>query len=100
MERHDENSLIIYTDGSMLSKPRRGGYAFRLIHVDADGEETHLLDDNPPGFVGATSSHMELVACVEALKLVTGRRAPIPTSAFAKIVIYTDSLYVQEHIYD
>ena len=27
VELHDDNALVIYTDGSCLQKPRRGGYA-------------------------------------------------------------------------
>jgi ribonuclease HI len=97
-EYHDEDALIIYTDGSMLSKPRRaGGYAFRLIWVGTDGHECY--DDNSPdGELGATSNEMELTACVEALRLMTGRRPPVPPEAYRKIVFFVDSAYVHNHI--
>lgn len=99
MERHDENALIVYTDGSMLSSPRRGGYAYRLIHVDDTGNESDPVDSDDPGYLNATSNQMELLACVEALKLVTGRRPPWRPESYGKIVVYTDSTYVQDHIY-
>ena len=99
MERHDENALIIYADGSMLSKPRRGGYAYRLLHVDQEGNESDPIDSYEPGYLNATGNQMELMAFVEALKLVTGRRSPWTRSSYDKIVIYTDSTYVQDHIY-
>jgi ribonuclease HI len=98
VERHDENALIIYTDGSCLQRPRRGGYAFRFVTVDDDGHEV-VEDFNPPGFVSATNNEMELMACVEALRLLGGRHSPIPRRSYEKIVVYTDSRYVHENVY-
>jgi ribonuclease HI len=37
---------------------------------------------------------MELLACVEALKALTGRRPPVQPSTYEKVVIYTASMYV------
>lgn len=42
---------------------------------------------------------MELIACVEALKLLSGRHSPVPRSAYSKIVVFTDSAYVHDHVY-
>jgi ribonuclease HI len=99
VEQHDDDALIIYTDGSCLSRPRRGGYAFRLVTVDDAGNEvTH--DFNPPGRQGATNNEMELTACVEALKLATGRRSPVAGDSYRKIVVYTDSVYVHDNVYN
>jgi ribonuclease HI len=47
VERHDDNALVIYTDGSCKPKPRRGGYAFILLTEDEAGEEL-LLEYNHP----------------------------------------------------
>lgn len=97
MEIHDDNALIIYTDGSCKNKPRRGGYAFILVSVDDAGEEvTH--ERNPPGVLGATNNEMELTACIEALRLVTGRHCPVPEASYEKIVIFTDSTYLLEGV--
>jgi ribonuclease HI len=98
LEQHDENALIIYTDGSSKPKPRRGGYAYRLLWTGANGEEERF-DDNPPGRLGATNNEMELTAVIEALRRVTGSLSPVPKSAYAKIVIYPDALYVVDHVY-
>lgn len=98
MERHDDNALIIYTDGSCLQKPRRGGYAYRFVATDEPGDEV-VYDFSPPGYVGATSNEMELTACIEALKHANGRHSPIARTTYEKIVIYTDSIYVQDHVY-
>jgi ribonuclease HI len=98
MERHDDNALIIYTDGSCKANPRRGGFAFILLTEDEAGEE-RLLEYNPPGSLGATNNEMELTAAIEALRLVTGQNSPVPRDSFAKIVVYADSLTVVDGIH-
>jgi ribonuclease HI len=98
VERHDDKALIIYTDGSCLAKPRRGGYAYRLVAIDPEGHEV-IEDYSFPGFLGATNNQMELMACAEALKHVAGRRPPIPRDWYEKVVIYTDSTYVLDGVY-
>jgi ribonuclease HI len=92
-----ENALNIYTDGSQLSNPRRqGGAGFLFIAVDEDGRPlTHEV--SPPGWKGATNNQMELQACIEALKIATGRHSPISLDSLDKVVIYTDSQYVSEN---
>lgn len=98
MERHDDNALIIYSDGSCLAKPRRGGYAYRFVVIDSEGREV-FQDFSFPGFLGATNNEMELTACVAALQHATSRHAPIPRDWYEKIVIYSDSTYVVDGIY-
>ena len=98
MEPHDDNALIIYTDGSCLAKPRRGGYAYRLVTIDQNGDEA-VVDFGSPGSLGATNNQMELIACIEALKHVSSRHSPIPRSSYEKVVLYTDSMYVLDGIY-
>jgi ribonuclease HI len=61
VEYPDENALNIYTDGSMLSGPRRGGAGLLFIVIDKDGEEEqreHVLG----GYSDATQNQMELVS--------------------------------------
>lgn len=89
MERHDENALIIYTDGSSKPKPRRGGWAFVLLTEDDEGEEL-VLTYSGAGWFGATNIEMELTACIEALRLVTSQSPPVSKSSYRKIVIYAD----------
>jgi ribonuclease HI len=93
MERHDDNALIIYTDGSCKHKPRRGGYAFIILAEDDAGEE-RLLEYNPVGELGATIGEMELTACIDALRVVTSQHPPVPKSSYRKIVVYADALLV------
>jgi ribonuclease HI len=96
MEIHDEDALVIYTDGSMFSKPRRlGGIGMRLIWTDPRGEE-EIFDYSPPGFYDASVPLMELKAVIEALRLLTRGNPPVPPSAYRKIVVYSDAMYMFE----
>lgn len=97
MERHDENALVIYTDGSCKPKPRRGGYAYVLLGEDESGEE-QLHEYSAPGSLGATNNEMELMAAIEALRLATSRHCPVLEDAYSKVVIYSDSLIVVDGI--
>lgn len=98
MERHDDNALIIYTDGSCRPNPRRGGYAFVLLGEDEGGEE-QLHEYSAPGSLGSTNNEMELTAAIEALRLVTSQHSPIPPDSYTKIVVYADSLLVVNGIF-
>lgn len=97
MEQLDDNALNIYTDGSCLSHPRRGGIGYRFVTVDEDGEEV-VHDSAHPGYREGTNQEMELQACVEALHEAMGPRSRIELSRFRKIVVYTDSTYVKENL--
>ncbi|HEX3734402.1 MAG TPA: RNase H family protein [Solirubrobacterales bacterium] len=93
MEYPDEDTVNIYTDGSSLPAPRRGGLAITFLIIDEAGEEqVHELV--PPGYSGATNNQMELEACVQALNQATGQQPPFDRSLYRKVVIRTDSVYV------
>ena len=89
----DEYALNIYTDGSSLSNPRRGGMGIRYIIVDSGGDEV-IRDETPMGYKQATNNEMELMACVIALRDVS---AEFLTPAVQRIVIFTDSQYVRDN---
>jgi ribonuclease HI len=89
-----ENALHVYTDGSQLNRPRRqGGVGFVFLDVDTEGNP-HTHDFSPLGWKGATNNQMEIQACIEALKIVTGNRCPVSLEGLNKVVIHTDSMYV------
>lgn len=96
MEYPDENALNIYTDGSMLSRPRRGGAAILFVLVDDQGNEEQR-EEVLAGYARATQNQMELEAPLQALKMVTGRHPPFEPSRYGKIVIKTDATYVTEN---
>lgn len=93
MEYPEENTLNIYTDGSSLPKPRRGGLGILFVVINAAGDE----EDYPlsrPGYSGASNNLMELEACVQALRVATGQQRPFPWENYSKILIKTDAEYV------
>jgi ribonuclease HI len=85
-----ENSLHIYTDGSSLPSPRRGGIGIRFLLIDSEGRE-EIIDSRHAGYKGATNNQMELQACIEALEEASDRGL---ASSIGKIVVHTDSQYV------
>lgn len=96
MEYPEEEALNIYTDGSMVPDPRRGGIGVIFILLDSDGgEETY--EPSTAGYRSATNNQMELQACVEALRLVTAQNPRFDPRRYRKIVIFSDSLYVADN---
>ena len=92
-----EGGLNIYTDGSSFSKPRRGGMAVRYIYTSLTGDVELLKDLDLKGIEGATNNQMELQACIESLK------ESLNIAVFNqvnRIIIYTDSMYVVDNIYN
>jgi ribonuclease HI len=96
VEYPDEDALNIYTDGSMLAGPRRGGAGLLFIVVDSDGNEQQH-QEVLPGFAGATQNQMELEAVIQGLKAATGRHPPFDPSSYRKITVKTDATYVAEN---
>ena len=96
VEYPEENAPNIYTDGSMLSGPRRGGAAILFVLVDDHGNEEQR-EEVLTGYAGATQNQMELEAPVQALKMTTGRHPPFEPARYRKIVIKTDATYVAEN---
>ena len=92
----DENAVNVYTDGSSYSGPRKGGMGIVFVIVNDAGNEV-TFEEQPTGYQGATNQQMELQACIEALKILGGRRSPVDLSRYRKIIIKTDSMYVVEN---
>jgi ribonuclease HI len=89
----DEQALNVYVDGSAASKPRRGGIGIRFVFTN-DEFQVVAEDVRLPGYKSATIGQMELLACTTALKQAVNH----PVFAMkTRLVLYTDSLYVQEN---
>lgn len=88
-----ENALNIFTDGSCLPKPRRGGIGVRFVYVDSSGAE-EVDDYSFLGYQQATNNQMELMACIKGLEFA--RKFPLPPYV-QKIWIFTDSKYVVDN---
>ncbi len=88
-----DNALIIYTDGSSLPKPRRGGIGIRYLLIDEDGEQQIYDPIKYPGYKSGTNQQMELQACVVAINDIY----QVPgLDKYDKAIIYSDSKYVVE----
>lgn len=90
-----EDALNIYTDGSSLQRPRRGGVGVRYIVINDAGDE-EWQEVCPPGYKDATNNEMELLAPILALR---GIPQELMTSNVERIYIFTDSMYVRDHFY-
>jgi ribonuclease HI len=89
-----ENALHIYTDGSSLPSPRRGGIGIRFLLIDSQGGE-EITDSAHPGYKAATNNQMELEACIEALEEARERGL---AASVSKIVVHADSQYVVANV--
>lgn len=89
----DEKAINIFTDGSSLPKPRRGGIGACIVWVDQDGKEV-TYNYSPVGYSGATNQEMEIKACINTLRFVFSDGTPVEPRKFEKVVIYTDSMYL------
>lgn len=96
MEHLGDNALGIYTDGSSFPGPRRGGIGMVFVFADKAGAEV-VREEPRPGYAGATNNQMELMACLEALKSLTGKRPVVDPWDYEKVVLFTDSQYVSKN---
>lgn len=95
----DETAINIFTDGSSYSHPRRGGVGIVYVTVGADGHEV-TEEYCPAGYSSATNNQMEIQACVEALEYLSKGYCPIDVDGFRKAVIFSDSMYVVDNVYN
>lgn len=94
----DENALTVFTDGASLPAPRRGGIGVHFVHTDSVGNE-NCFDLAEPGYAGATNNQMELQAVITAFRTIqSGRLSPEMLEDVNKIHVFTDSLYVANHL--
>jgi ribonuclease HI len=93
-----EDALTVFTDGSSLPSPRRGGLGVRFVYCDRLGHET-AWDMSEVGVPGTTNDQMELLAVTTALREIQSRRFPADVLGRARrIDIYTDSQYVADNV--
>lgn len=74
--------IEIYTDGACTGNPGKGGYGAVLIY---NGTEKQISK----GFKNTTNNRMELLACIDALKML---KEPCNVS------LYSDSKYLTDAI--
>jgi ribonuclease HI len=88
-----ETALTIYTDGGCSGNPGPGGWAYVLVPENSRGST--ILAEQYGGEKKTTNNRMELRAVIESLKAVK-----ILDNVQGKVVLYTDSQYVQKGITD
>lgn len=88
-----ENTLNIFTDGSSIGSPRRGGIGVIFVVIDSCGNE-QVQEFQFSGYRNATNNEMELQACIIALREAV--KANIPQH-ITKLLIQTDSLYIVDN---
>jgi ribonuclease HI len=88
-----ENALNIFTDGSSLGRPRRGGIGVRFVIIHTSGQE-EVTDFEFAGYKNATNNQMELHACIVAIEAAI--KVDLPAN-LTRVVIQSDSLYVVEN---
>jgi len=69
----------IYTDGSCIGNPGKGGWAF--IFINKDNDEIHISDYD----LNTTNNRMEMKAVIEGLKFLSEKES---------CIIYSDSQLV------
>ena len=77
--------VIIYTDGSSRGNPGPGGYG--IIMEDC---KSGFVKEYSKGFRFTTNNRMELLAVIDALKMLKKNKL--------KVLIYTDSKYVVDAV--
>ena len=82
--------MKVYTDGSCLGNPGRGGWGF--IAVSDDGEEQ--FRDGAFGGARVTNNIMELTAMLKALRWISH----VGVHGNDVVIVYTDSNYVCQGI--
>jgi ribonuclease HI len=85
-----KNTIYIYSDGSSLQKPRRGGIGIRYVYLDEYEEEVRI-DLDEYGYKSGTNNQMELKAVIFGLKKLHQQDIPIK---FNLVEVRTDSQYV------
>jgi len=79
------SDVVIYTDGSSRGNPGPGGYG--IIMEDC---KSGFVKEYSKGFRHTTNNRMELLAVIDALKMLKKNNL--------KILIYTDSKYVVDSV--
>jgi len=85
--------IHIYTDGGCSGNPGPGGWAYVIIrNADQDSGSIHVAE-NWGAERSTTNNRMELLAVINALKVLKGK-----PGLDGQLTLYTDSQYVQKGI--
>ncbi len=78
----DQGKVVIYTDGSSLGNPGKGGYGVVIRNDDQ-------ISELSAGYFETTNNRMEMMACIVALKSLKKN---------SDVVIFSDSKYIVDAV--
>ena len=93
-------TIEAFTDGGCSGNPGPGGWAYHLAVPAAGGRQDaapHAALEDSGAAASTTNNRMELAAVIHALRAIRTIRA-LPEYAAARVVVNTDSTYVQQGI--
>ena len=93
MVEFDRNALNIYTDGSAKPNPGVGGIAIIVEFPENSGIENKEISF---GYKKSTNNRMELIACIDALKILNDKKREWGRLT-GNMRIITDSSYAHDH---
>lgn len=85
---YDYNALKIYTDGSAIPNPGKGGIGIIMEFPDSFNSGNLEISE---GYIHTTNNRMELIACITAIQWL---RNSGPSQKITRAIIITDSDYV------
>ena len=88
--------LKIYTDGGCSGNPGPGGWAYVMVLETFQGAK--VLEEKSGGEKATTNNRMELTAVIESLRALKTASTNPQSALPRRVVIYTDSQYVQKGI--
>ncbi|KKS05144.1 MAG: Ribonuclease HI [Candidatus Nomurabacteria bacterium GW2011_GWA2_41_25] len=85
---YDYNALKIYTDGSAIPNPGKGGIGIIIEFPDSSNSDNLEISE---GYMHTTNNRMELIACITAIQWL---RTNGSSQKITRAIIITDSDYV------
>jgi ribonuclease HI len=93
--------LLVYTDGGCSGNPGPGGWAYVILGPAKEGPggpAPEIRAEESGGEPATTNNRMELLAVISALKKAKLLLDSENNNSIIKIIVYTDSQYVQKGI--
>ena len=90
----EDSALTIYTDGSCINNPRRGGYGIRIYFPIILNRKEEFIELDSISYQYTSNNQMELLAVITALKYLVTMK---DLHKVSRVIVFTDSQYVSEN---